>query len=242
MNSQEIEMKMNKPKKVFLLAGGRNSSETLLTLLGIVFRENRMSSPTIAYVGTANGDDEGFFKRIAEPLRAAGANRVNHALISSDRADLEKAQDVLNSADIIFISGGDVYKGINMLKEKRIIGFMRRLYEEGKPFFGISAGSIMLAKNWVHWNNPDDDMTAELFPCLGFAPIICDTHGEQDDWEELKIALSLATDGQKGYGIVSGTAIKVYPDSNVEALGGAAHQFIRREGKVVRLPGILAAP
>jgi len=81
----------------------------------------------------------------------------------------------------------------------------------------------------------------KLFPCLGFAPIICDTHGEQDKWEELKIALKLARDGQKGYGIVSATAIKVYPNSKVEALGGAVHQFIRREDLVVRLPDIMPA-
>ncbi|MFH0897859.1 MAG: hypothetical protein V1850_07450, partial [Candidatus Bathyarchaeota archaeon] len=89
------------------------------------------------------------------------------------------------------------------------------------------------------WKDPDDDLSAELFPCLGFAPIICDTHGEQDDWEELKTALKLTEDGEKGYGIVSGTAIKVYTDSKVEALGGAVHQFIRSEGKTVRLSDLL---
>jgi peptidase E len=196
----------------------------------------------IAYVGTANGDDKSFFKRNAEPLIAAGANRVNHALISPDGADIKRAQAILNSCDIVFVSGGDVYEGIKVLKEKKMIDFLQKLYEQGKPFFGSSAGSIMLAKNWVHWSDPNDDSTARLFPCLDIAPIICDTHGEQDNWEELKMALELATDGQKGYGIVSATAIKVYPNSDVAALGGAVHQFIRRGGTVVRLPDILPAP
>jgi hypothetical protein len=97
----------------------------------------------------------------------------------------------------------------------------------------------MLAKSWVRWKDPDDDSSAELFSCLGLAPIICDTHGEQDNWEELKAALKLSEDGEKGYGIVSGTAIKVYPNGKVEALGGAVNQFIRSEGKIVRLPDIL---
>jgi hypothetical protein len=121
-----------------------------------------------------------------------------------------------------------------------MVGFLQGLYEKGKPFFGLSAGSIMLAETWIHWVDPDDDSMAELFPCLGFAPIICDTHGEEDDWEELRAALKLAEDGRKGYGIVSGTAIKVHPDSgNVEALGDAVHQFARREGRIVRLPDIM---
>jgi len=232
---------MSKQKQSYLLAGRNSNNETLLSILQTVFRENNLSSPMIAYIGTANGDDKNFFKRIAEPLIAAGADKVNHALIYSDSADVKRAQAILDSSDIVFVSGGDVYEGIKVLKEKRMINFLQKLYERGKPFFGISAGSIMLAKNWVHWSDPDDDSTAKLFSCLDIAPIICDTHGEQDDWEELKMALKLATDGQKGYGIVSATAIKVYPDSEVEALGGAVHQFIRRGDTVVRLPDIMPA-
>jgi len=44
----------------------------------------------------------------------------------------------------------------------------------------------MLSKEWIRWRDPDDDATAEFFPCLGIAPLICDTHGEQDGWEELQ--------------------------------------------------------
>lgn len=227
-------------RPIYLLAGGRAvSPNTLSSLLQHVFREIGASLPTIAYIGTASSDDESFFQRIANNLRAAGAGQVNHALISPDNADLEKAKGVLSAADIIYIGGGDVYEGIEVLKKKKMISFLQILYKQNKPFFGNSAGSIMLAERWVHWRDPDDDSTAELFPCLGLAPIICDTHGEQDGWEELKIALKLATDGQKGYGIVSATAIKVYPSSDIEALGGAVHQFILRGGTVVRLPDIL---
>jgi len=97
---------------------------------------------------------------MVDTLRAAGADRVNHALLSHDNADHEKAQNVLFSADIVYIGGGDVYEGIEVLKKKKMIDFLRRLYEDGKLFFGISAGSIMLAKNWVHWSDPNDDSTA----------------------------------------------------------------------------------
>jgi peptidase E len=231
---------MNRPKQVYLLAGGRSSnSETLISLIRTVFEENRLTSPIVAYVGTANKDNESFLNRIAGNLTVAGASIVNHALISPNQADLEKACKILDSSNIIFISGGDVEEGINMLKEKGMIEFLRRLYKGGKPFFGLSAGSIMLAKSWVRWSNPEDNSTAELFPCLDFASIICDTHGEEDNWEELKTALKLSKDGEKGYGILSGTAIKVNTDRSIEALGGVANQFIHSRGKVIRLPDIL---
>ena len=231
--------RMSKPN-VYLLAGGRPSSrEAVFPLIHTVLGGYGIASPTVAYTGTANGDDENFFQRIADTLVAAGAGKVNHAVISSDKADLQKTKEILSSADIVFISGGDVDEGIRVLEEKGMITFLRGLYEEGKPFFGRSAGSIMLAKCWVRWSDPNMDSTATLFPCLGFAPIVCDTHGEQDDWEELRVALELTKDGEKGYGIVSGTAIKVYTDGRVEALGGAVHQFVNNNGKVIRLPNIL---
>jgi len=232
---------MEKEKPVHLLAGGRQSARgSMASLICAVFREGNLVSPTIAYVGAATGDDESFYQRMASILRTAGASTVTQALISPDGADLAKAKDVLASADIVFVGGGDVFEGIQTLRERKMVGFLQGLYEQGKPFFGLSAGSIMLAETWIHWVDPDDDSTAELFPCLGFAPIICDTHGEEDDWEELRAALKLAEDGRKGYGIVSGTAIKVHPDSgNVEALGDAVHQFARREGRIVRLPDIM---
>jgi peptidase E len=109
----------------------------------------------------------------------------------------------------------------------------------GKLFFGISAGSIMLAKEWVRWSDPDNDDTAEIFPCLGIAPIICDTHAEQDNWAELQTLLKLEKDDMKGYGITSGTAIKVYPNGEVVSLGGATHHYIRLNGLLHRIDDVI---
>jgi cyanophycinase len=229
-----------KTKPVYLLAGGRAGSRRAPDpLIQAVFRESSILSPTVACVGTANGDSEEFFSRTASSFREAGASRVTHALITPEKADINKARDILKSADIIFVSGGDVERGMVVLEEKNMTGFLKELYSGGKPFFGLSAGSIMLAREWVRWRDPDDDSTAELFPCLGIAPVICDTHSEQDDWEELKMALKLEENNVRGYGIVSGTAIKVFSDGSVESLGGAVHQYLRHGRQIERISDIL---
>ncbi|MCX6003276.1 MAG: Type 1 glutamine amidotransferase-like domain-containing protein [Chloroflexi bacterium] len=231
---------MSNLKPVYLLAGGRpRNPQTISPLLQAVFRESGKVSPTIAYVGTANDDSTAFFLFMATTLKGAGAGKIKHAVISSGKADLKKAQDILNSSDIVYISGGDVERGIQMLQEKNITDFLLELYRQGKPFFGLSAGSIMLAKEWIRWRDPDNDATAEIFPCLGIAPVICDTHGEQDGWEELQALLKLEQANVKGYGIASGTAIKVFPNGRIEVLGGAIHQFIHRGGRVERISDIL---
>lgn len=227
-------------KPVYLLAGGRPPNrEKQNSLIQAVFRESGKTSPTIGYIGTASGDDKRFLEFMARELKESGAFQINHAVIASPKADLKKAKDILESSDIIFAGGGDVEAGVRILQEKKMDEFLRELYREGKVFFGISAGSIMLAKEWVRWRDPKDNSTAELFPCLDIAPVICDTHCEQDGWAELITALKLKEDNTIGYGIVSGTAIKVFPDGSIEALGGATHQYVRQGARVERISDIL---
>lgn len=227
---------------VYLLAGGRpRNGQAFNPLLQAVFQESGKEHPTIAYVGAASEENKAFYLMMAAMLKGVGAGKIRHAVLASPKADIKKAREILESADIVYISGGDVEQGMQVVQEKNVAEYLVGLYKQGKPFFGVSAGSIMLAKEWIRWRDPDDDATAEIFPCLGLAPVICDTHGEQDRWEELQALLALEKDGTTGYGIVSGTAIKVFPDGKIEALGGAIHQYTKHNGKVERIGDILPA-
>ena len=233
---------MSSLKPVYLFAGGRpRNAQTLNPLFHAVFRESGKTSPAIAYVGAASDDSKAFFLLMAAIVKGAGAGKIKHVILSSAKVDIKKAMGVLESSDIVYISGGDVEHGMQVLQDKNLTDFLVELYKQGKPFFGISAGSIMLAQEWIRWRDPEDDATEEVFPCLGIAPVICDTHGEQDGWEELQALLRLEKDDTIGYGIVSGTAIKVFPDGSIEALGGAVHQYTKLNGKVEKLADILPA-
>jgi peptidase E len=230
----------DKIKPVYLLAGGRGGNRSKEgIILQAMFREYGIPSPSIAYVGTASGDSKVFFGFITGAFKKAGAGKVTHAVMTPKKADMKKAGDILESADIIFVSGGDVEAGMDVLQQKDMVKFLGDLYRQGKPFFGISAGSIMLAREWIRWSDPDDDSTANIFPCLDIAPVICDTHAEDDDWEELKALLALEKEGVKGYGIPSGGTIKVYADGKVEALGDAIPQYVSRGGKAARLDDLV---
>ncbi len=190
--------------------------------------------PSIAYVGAASGDSPSFFSMISAYLRRCGAGRITLAPLAGKRRKLEKTRAILESADMVFISGGDVEVGMNILEERQILSFLRNLFERGKPFFGSSAGSIMLGRQWVRWEDPEDDTTANLFPCMNFAPVVCDTHGEGDEWEELRALLRLTPEGTMGYGIPTGAGLCVSPDGTLEALGAPVHCFAHRASEVVR--------
>ena len=90
----------------------------------------------------------------------------------------------------------------------------------------------MLAREWVRWQNPNDDTTANLFPCMGFVDLLCDTHDEGDHWEELRMAVKLSHPGTLGYGLRSGTGLCNNPDGTIGVIGGVVDSY-RNEGGFV---------
>jgi peptidase E len=217
------------------MAGGRSEgTRSFSHVMQAITKDIDKAKPVIAYVGVATGDNWPFYKMISGLIKRACACQIDRVLIAQKKADLEKAKLALQSADAVFMSGGDMEFGMSILEEKNLVAFFLELYNENKLFFGVSAGSIMLANEWITWSDPDDESSAGLFPCLGIAPLICDTHAEEDDWEELKSALRLKNDGAIGYGIPSGACLKVYPDGTPEALGGAIARYGTQKGKVKR--------
>ena len=100
----------------------------------------------------------------------------------------------------------------------------------------------MLARQWVRWEDPADDATASLFPCLGFAPLLCDTHGEDEDWEELRALLRLTPEGTLGYGIPSDAGLCSHPDGSVEAFGAPVHRYVVQGSAVNRTTDLCPAP
>lgn len=228
------------PAPLHLLAGGpgsRRKGED--PLLQQVFALAARPAPSIAYVGVASEDDSGFLKWLTDLFRASGSGPVKLAAMAGRNDDLDVARGVLEAADLVYITGGDVEAGMAHLRRCRMEAFLRRLYEAGKPFFGLSAGSIMLARQWVRWQDPDDDETAETFPCMNLAPLLCDCHAEADDWEELHALLRLEPDGTVGYGIPSGGALRVDPGGAVHALGKPVPRFKRTGGQVRSLADLV---
>lgn len=203
-------------------------------LLAAILAQLGVARPSVAYVGAASGDSRVFFIWIASLLKKAGAGPVRLAALASRRADPAKARAILRESDLVFVSGGDVEAGMGVMEKSGAGEWLRELQRTGKPFIGLSAGSIMLARRWVRWSDPDDDGTAEDFPCLGLAPLVCDTHAEKEEWEELAMLLTL-TRSPVGYGIPARAALRVAADGALSALGGPVHRLAVEGGRARRL-------
>ena len=218
-------MTSSKPANIFLIAGGPKAKNTK-EILAEVLASCKEKAPCVAYIGTASGDNKDFFLMLKPIIIAAGFGKVT--LVSVVRQfDPDKAKNILVASDIVFISGGDVEMGMKYLTKRKLIPFFRELYDGGKLFCGVSAGAIMLCRNWMSWHDPDDDNTAELLDCLGFAPLLCDVHAKEDNWVEMKRLLGFFPPGTVGYGIPAEGALRVAPDGKITPIGLAPIRFIK---------------
>ncbi len=193
--------------------------------------------PLVAYVGTATDDNRGFFAMIRGALSATAARMVL-ARIASARASIADARKLLDDSDMVFVSGGDVERGVQVLGERDMVEPLRAVALRGKPMFGISAGSIMLAREWVRFPD-DDDSRAEIFPCLGIAPIHVDAHSEEDGWSELRVLVRLLHergDGDPvGYGLTRKGGLRVELDGGAKLapFGTPIPRIVVAKGRVV---------
>lgn len=236
MNQMNQMNQINQIKPVFMLAGGHfRNPAGMVPAMARALRECSREKPRVAYLGVANGDNAIFCKTMGLLLRQAGAGEVFLIPLAKTRADLPAARRALEEADAIFISGGEVDDGMRWLEQHDLVGFLQELRGQGKLFMGLSAGSIMMGTHWVRWENPQDDQTATLFACLGFAPAIFDTHAENEDWKELKMALQLRGTGQRGYGIPSGGLVCVDSQGQMAVLDKDLVCYANNGGQVQKI-------
>jgi len=220
-------MNPKQPQQAFLLAGGPGGdNRVVLRVISEKLRE--LPHAKAAYIGTANGDRYPFFLIMRTLLHQAGAETVDLVPLAKERIDRQKAISTLYAADIIFLSGGEVEDGMKWLHRHDLTSTLVSLYGEGKLFIGVSAGAIMLGSHWVRWDDPDDQSTANLFPCLDIVPTVFDTHAEDEDWIELKTVLRLQGEGSEGIGLPRGCIVKGDSQGNLEKVNGN-HLIFRYE-------------
>jgi len=184
----------------------------------------RNEAPAALYIGAANGDDAAFGAALCALLGAAGAAEVLWPKVAKRSRDRSVARNALERADFVFVGGGDVEAGMDVLRRSELVADLRAAAKRGVVFAGMSAGAIMLGERWIRWPRDDaSDDEAETYECLGVAPCSLDTHGEGDAWRETQSFASVrARELQRkarAYGIPSGGALIVAGSGKMRARG-----------------------
>jgi peptidase E len=204
-------------------------------------------NPAVLYVGAASGDDPTFGSALGKLLTTAGAGRVLWPKLASRRKQSSQMRQALAEVDLVFVGGGDVEAGMDLLRGADLLDDFHAAADRGVVFAGMSAGSIMLGKRWIRWPNADSgDDEAQTYECMGIVPIALDTHGEGDAWGEAQsyAAVRARELGKKAraYGVPSGGALVIDPKGRIEAHGVPAAVFAALPNRKAKLEETLEVP
>jgi peptidase E len=236
---------VKKPLTIHLTGGGPGAMLALRRHFKAALGEIESAKPLVGYVGSASNDNAGFFAMIKGALAlGTGVARMRMVKTASPRASASDARALLEECDLVFVSGGDVDHGMKVLREKDLVKPIKELAKAGKPMFGISAGSLMLARDWVRFpdTHPSEPV---LFPCLGIAPLHADAHAEEDNWDELRVLVDLVRrrgdEEPLGYGLTRKGGLRIDVDASgvkIRPLGTDIPRVGVRKGKIVDLPAL----
>ncbi len=176
-------------RRAVTLIGGQGGSREFGTApyLGEAMALTGTEGPLALYFGAANGDDESFGAGLCGLIAAQGARDVLWPKVAARGAGAAVARKALEQVDFVFVGGGDVAAGMDVLRRAQLIASIRAAAARGVVFAGMSAGAIMLGQRWIRWPRADaGDDEAETYECLGLAPCALDCHGEADGWTEAR--------------------------------------------------------
>jgi hypothetical protein len=201
--------------------------------------------PRVAWIGAANGDSRTWFERAAKVLRAKYDADVQLARTVGD-FDAAETQRIVESAQMIYLAGGDVGLLAERMRALGLDEIIRRRHAEGTLVVGVSAGAIGLTRYWVRFpdDNDDDDNVGHAasgparFACVGAVALAIDCHDEESDWEELRALLDAWAREEpdarvEAYGIPAGGAIVIASDGRVTHVGPAPKRLTLDGGRIV---------
>lgn len=144
-----------------------------------------------AYLGTSNGDIVDYFELAQAAMQRLGLEASNVHFIRTVGAGVEPDLELLRSASIIVLSGGDPVAAMNVWESNGVAAVLRELASELPRtclMIGVSAGAMVMAR-WV-WAEASDRGAGRataaqlvLVPGLGIAPEVpaMGMHEEKDE-------------------------------------------------------------
>lgn len=134
----------------------------------------------------------------------------NEVHVIDDRVTKEKAIEYIDTADVVWIAGGDTLKQIAYLKKYKLIPALQR--REGITI-GMSAGSINMAKKVVFAKDIEDNIPElVIYDGVGLVDINVEPHLDSASEEHMKDVYE-ASQYTTIYGIYDNTFIKIINDT-----------------------------
>ena len=205
-----------KVKPIFLLADSQvlflkeSGSLFLDRIRKILDNGKKKGDIKAVYIGASNGDEPKFYDIFIAAMAQIGI--TNCRMIPSKPTSKDK--NFLEKADLILLSGGDVDKGLIIIKKNGLDEIILERYHQGAVLMGVSAGAVQLGlKGW----RLSKEEHYFLLDALKIVPYIIDVH-DDEDWSKLNQAVNESGKYTKGFGIPSGGGDIFHEDWSMESV------------------------
>ncbi len=211
---------------------GSTGSDMIDTALGALLAQGkRPLNVAVSYAAIAENQDALDFmgKRLPALFESSVPGTVVTRFVlpgEPGAGDLEGARRIVESADFIFLGGGDPVTGARIFRESGADAWLRAARLRGTSLGGVSAGAILLGAWWATWPVAETDAPfagGELVPCAQVvSDLVLDCHDEEGEWSELRMVAAMLDDRGESvrvFGIPSGGGVVVLPSGELEIVG-----------------------
>lgn len=212
-----------------------------------MFSDTGVSKPGVALFTAPGGDDPEEIAWLTKTFRQTYGAAVHPVRLVRQPISPADARAIIREAHLLYFTGGDHFVLVHAARNAGIEVDLRKRHREGAVVGAYSAGAIAIGPYWPEWPEPErPDLPEEgagLVKCLGLnRHVICDFHGESDDWDELHACMRLIHNQESsavwnGYGVPTRGAIRISKDGQIERLGDHGPWLVTTEEGVKKIPG-----
>lgn len=177
----------------------------------------------IAVIPTASDYPREMGEKYERVFRELGVPRVT-ALDIRYPGDPDKAgyRELIRGADVVFFTGGDQVKLVDILKGSALFGEIRRRFEAGATIAGTSAGAAAASDPMIFNGDENGFQKGAVRHAEGFGflkGVTIDTHFLDRRRLPRLVQALCAGLSRHGLGLDEDTGIIVYPDRVAEVIG-----------------------
>ncbi|PRZ21704.1 cyanophycinase [Flavobacterium granuli] len=149
------------PKGKLFIIGGGNRSDTLMThLLSI---SKLQAKDYIVVLPMSSEEPDSAFIYFKDQMKRLTSNPIVMLNFDKKTANNQKWTDSLRNAKLIFISGGDQTRFMNVVKNTPIKTAIHQAYQNGSTISGTSAGAAVMCENMITGNQKLDSIYSATF-------------------------------------------------------------------------------
>jgi dipeptidase E len=176
-------------QKIIAIGGGNFKAGKTAAIDHEILRSTGKAKPHMVFIPTASRDDELYCVSMTEHFTGLGCT-VESLLLIKEKPSYQVIKDTLESADIIYVGGGNTLRMMNLWRKLGVDTLLADARLRGVVLCGVSAGSICWFDHGNSDSRKDNNPAAEYIKvtALRFIPALNCPHydSESDRQQSLK--------------------------------------------------------